>query len=87
MNTAGVSASASRPVVWVRANRIEIDGVSADLASIVARCRVAGAAEVHATGDATTRVVRDLLALLRAAGVEVYVTPDLASLVPAEPAR
>ena len=73
---------ASRHVVWIRATRIELDGVPADLPTVVAKCRESGVAEVHATGDATTRVVRDVLNSLRSAGVTVYASPDVASLAP-----
>ena len=75
----------ARCVVWVRADRIEIDGVAADLQTVVAKCRAAGAAEVHATGDAITGAVSNVLQALKAAGVKLYVPPDLAYLVPTEP--
>ena len=75
----------ARRVVWVRADRIEIDGVAADLQTVVAKCRAAGAAEVHATGDAITGAVSNVLQALKAAGVKLYVPPDLAYLVPTEP--
>ena len=72
----------SRHVVWIRATRIELDGVPSDLPAVVAKCRESGVAEVHATGDATTRVVRDVLTALRSAGVTIYASPDVASLAP-----
>ncbi len=75
----------SRRVVWVRADRIEVDGVAADLSTVIAKCRAAGTAEVHATGDAITGAVSNVLKALKAAGVKLYVTPDLAYLVPSEP--
>ena len=74
----------ARRVVWVRADRIELDGVAADLPTVVAKCRAAGTAEVHATGDAITGAVSNVLQALKAAGVKLYVTPDLAYLVPSE---
>ena len=76
------SRPASRHVVWIRAARIELDGAPMDLSTIVAKCRETGVAEVHATGDATTRVVRDVLDALRSAGVTIYASPDVASLTP-----
>lgn len=74
----------TRCVVWIRSNRIEVDGVTADLPTVIARCRVAGYAEVHATGDAITGVVWNVLKSLHAAGVTIYTTPDLASVVPSK---
>lgn len=71
-----------RVVVWIRANRLEIDGVVADLPTVVAKSREAGTAEVHATGDAITHVVSDVLKALDAAEVKLYTTPDLAHYVP-----
>jgi hypothetical protein len=67
--------------VWVRADRIEIDGARADLPTVVARCRAAGRAEVRATGAAITRSIIDVLAALKAAGVAVDTPPDLVPLV------
>jgi hypothetical protein len=67
-----------RRVVWVRADRIEVDGVAADLQMVIAMCRTAGEAEVHATGDAIMRNVRDVILGLRGAGVSVSLTGDLA---------
>jgi hypothetical protein len=68
-------------LVWVRADRIDIDGARADLPTVVARCRAAGRAEVRATGAAITRSIIDVLAALNAAGVRVDASPDLAHLV------
>lgn len=77
------AGSTTRPVVWVRADRIEVDGVATDLSTVVARARAAGAAEVRATGAAITGVVWNVLQTLHRAGVTVYTTPDLSSVVPA----
>jgi hypothetical protein len=71
--------------VWVRADRIEVDGAPADLATVVARCRESGRAEVRATGDAITRSIITLLAALKAAGVIVDASPDVAHLVAPTP--
>ena len=68
----------TRCVVWVRGDRIEVDRVAMDLPTAIAKCRVAGEAEVHATGDAIMRSVARVVNGLRAAGVTVYLSPDLA---------
>ena len=81
----GTAQPAARSIIWIRADRIEVDGVAADLPTVVAKSRAAGTAEVHATGDAITGAVSRVLKALKAAGVKLYVTPDLAYLVPAEP--
>ncbi len=81
----GTPAPAARPRVWVRTARIEVDGVVADLPTVIARGRAAGAVDVHATGDAVTRVIRDVVSSLRAAGVAVYGAPDLVAIAPVEP--
>lgn len=73
----GTSTTLARPVVWVRGDRIEVDGVVADLPSVIAKSRAAGEAEVHATGNAIMRSVRDVVMGLRAAGVAVYLAGDL----------
>lgn len=74
----------ARVAVWVRADRIELDGAAVDLATVIERARIAGAAEVRATGDAITGVVWNVLRQLHAAGVSVYTTPDLSSVVPSQ---
>ncbi len=83
----GASENAARPtaraVVWVRGDRIEVDGVAAELPTVIERARAAGAAEVRATGDAITGVVWNVLRALHGAGVTIYTTPDLSSVVPA----
>jgi len=76
--------SRSPCVVWIRATRIDVDGVAYDLPTVVAMCRAAGAADVHATGDAITGQVVRVLKALRDANVALAVTPDLARLVPTE---
>lgn len=74
----GNGRTRGRCVVWVRADRIELDGIASDLPTVIAKCRDAGEAEVHATGDAIMRNVRDVILGLRAAGVSVSLTRDLA---------
>lgn len=76
------NAPNARCRVWVRADRIELDGEPADLATIVARCREAGRADVRATGDAITRSIISVLAALNAAGIAVDAPPDVAHLAP-----
>ena len=75
----------ARCAVWIRADRIEVDGVAADLPTVITKCRAVGAAEVRATGNAITGVVRDVVKALHAAGVKLHLAPDLAYLVPSEP--
>lgn len=84
-NGTDIAQPPARRVIWVRADRIEVDGTAADLATVIAMCRAAGTAEVHATGDAITGAVSNVLKALKAACVKLYVTPDLAYLVPSEP--
>jgi hypothetical protein len=68
-------------LVWIRANRIELDGVPVDLNSVVTRCREIGQADVRATGDAITRSIADVLRALKAAGVVVNAPPELVQLL------
>ncbi len=56
---------------------IELDGVRSDLPRTVSRCRVAGIAEVTATGAAIVGAIGEVLTLLRDAGVIVRASPDL----------
>jgi len=74
------AAGATRPsrcVVWIRPEGLTVDGVAADLPTVIARCRAAGEAEVHATGDTIHRVVRDPIQALPAAGLPLYLAPNL----------
>ena len=71
----GQSASATMEV-WLRGgDRIELDGVSSDLATTVARARAAGMARVHVSGDARQGWVENVVHALRAAGVDVGLPP------------
>ncbi len=81
------SGPMKRRTVWIRAGRIELDGRPTDLSTVVEKAREAGEVEVHATGDAITRVVREVLTALHAANVTIYAPPDLAYIVPAEVLR
>ena len=59
--------------VWVRSgDRIELDRVSSDLATVVARARAAGKARLHVTGDARHGWFEYVADALRAAGVDVW---------------
>ena len=61
-------------IVWIRSgDRVEIDGVSSDLATTVARARAAGTARVFTTGDAREGWHQLVIDSLRAAGVDLYV--------------
>ena len=73
----GTTPKLSRAVVWVRRDRIDVDGVASDLSVVIAKARTAGEAEVHATGDAIMRSVRDVIIGLRAAGVAVFLANNL----------
>ena len=53
---------------------VQLDGAPADVATVVARCRETGAADVLATGAAISGVVEALLDALRAAGVVVHLS-------------
>jgi hypothetical protein len=81
------SGPVKRLTVWIRADRIELDGRPTDLSIVVEKAREAGEVEVHATGDAITRVVREVLTALHVANVIIYAPPDLAYIVPAEVLR
>jgi hypothetical protein len=56
---------------------VELDGARADLPGVVARCRAAGVADVTATGATIVRVLAEVLAALRDAGVVIRANPDL----------
>jgi len=83
--------AASRPVVpgshcvvWIRAaDRLEVNGVAADLPTVVASCRAVEYAEVHASGDARQGFVSSVVEALYAAGIKLNLAHDLASIVPA----
>jgi hypothetical protein len=57
--------------VFIRAQRIDLDGAPADLPAVVARCRASGRAGVQATGGASVQSVVDVVRALQAAGVVV----------------
>jgi hypothetical protein len=82
---AAADTSAQPPCrIWVRADRIDLDGVPTDLATVLARCKQRGRAEVHATGDAITRSIVHVLRALRTAGVAIEARPELLRLLALE---
>ncbi len=59
--------------VWIRSgDRIELDRVSSDLATVIARARAVGKARLHVAGDARHGWFEYVADALRAAGVEVW---------------
>ena len=77
--SSGESDHNSAPViVRLRGNdQIELDGVSSDLATTVARARAAGATRVVATGDARQGWITQVIAALKSAGVAIDAAPSL----------
>lgn len=77
----GDSESSTAPaavVVRIRSgDQVDLDGVSSDLATTVARARAAGAARVFAVGDARHGWVTTVIDALKAAGVAVYTSISL----------
>ena len=58
--------------VWIRSgDRIELDRVSSDLATVIARARAVGKARLHVAGDARHGWFEYVVDALRAAGVDV----------------
>ena len=66
--------------VWIYAEGLTVDGVAADLLSVIEKCRAVGTAKVGATGDAITSVIHGVLKALQAAGVKLLLPPDLERL-------
>jgi len=59
--------------VWIRGgDRIELDRISSDLATVVARARAAGKARLHVAGDARHGWVENVTDALRVAGVDLW---------------
>lgn len=72
--------AARRPVVRTRANdRIEVDGVIADLATLLVIARDAGSVELHTSGDARAGWVSKVYYALVDAGVEVLRGAEISS--------
>ena len=62
--------------VWVRSgDRIELDRISSDLATVIARARAVGKARLHVAGDARQGWFEYVSDALRAAGVDVWSFP------------
>lgn len=83
----GTTAPRTPCRVRIAADGIQVDGVPADLATTTARCRVAGSADVRATGAAITGVIADVVDALQAAGVQVWAAPDVWSASVSVPVR
>lgn len=66
--------------VRIDSSGVQVDGAPADLSTVVARCREAGSAIVHATGAARAGTVTDVVRDLTAAGVVVAPSPSAGSL-------
>jgi len=77
--SSGEGDHTSAPViVRVRgSDQIELDGVTSNLATMVARARAAGATRVFATGDARHGWIVQVIAALKAAGVAIDTAPSL----------
>lgn len=76
--TSPTQPPAAQVELWLRSDdRIELDGVASNLATTVIRARAVGRANVHATGDARTGFVGEVINALRAAGVTVWADPSL----------
>jgi hypothetical protein len=78
---ANVTPTTSEPPapcrVWLRGDRIELDGTTADLPTVVARCRAVGRADVNTAGDTIVRTIGDVVRALQVAGVVVSASPDV----------
>jgi hypothetical protein len=73
----GGTRPASHCKVWIYRDRLTVDGVAADLPTVISKCRAVGTAEVGATGDTITRVIQSVLKSLLAAGVRLELPMDL----------
>lgn len=73
--------------VRIDADRIQLDGVPTDVATLTDRCRAVGSAEIRTTGAAVTGVVAEVVRALQAAGVKVWAAPDVWSAGRTTPAR
>ena len=84
---AGGSTPSSPCRVWIRGDRIELDGAPTDLRTLVTRCRERGRAEVSATGDTIVRSITEVLRALRTAGIAIAVAPNLERVAALENGR
>ena len=77
-NVTPTTNEASAPCrVWIRGDHIDVDGTTADLPTVVARCSAAGQADVKSTGDAIVGTISEVVRAIQAAGVVVYAPPDM----------
>ena len=75
----GRTAPLGPPVhVWLRGDRIEVEGVESDLATAIERARATGLAYVYTTGDTIHGRVVDVVQALQRSGVEVAAPARLA---------
>ena len=64
---------------------IQLDGAPADLPTTVARCQVAGAADVNATGAAIVGTIARVVRALKDAGVVVRASPSIWDVIDLAP--
>src|SRR5689334_10019793 len=62
--------------VFIRAGRIDLDGVPADLPTVVTRCRAGAGADVRSTGGASVQAIEDVIHALQQAKVPITASPD-----------
>jgi hypothetical protein len=85
-NATPTSTEATAPCrVWIRADRIDLDGTPADLPTVVAHCRASGRADVYATGDAIVRTIGEVVREIQATGIVVNASPAVWLSVAASP--
>lgn len=78
-DSSGRTAPLGPPVhVWLRGDRIEVEGVESDLATAIERARATGLAYVYTTGDTIHGRVVDVVQALQRSGVEVAAPTRLA---------
>lgn len=71
-DSTGRTAPLGPPVhVWLRGDRIEVEGVESDLATAIERARATGLAYVYTTGDTIHGRIVDVVQALQRSGVEV----------------
>ena len=92
--SAGTGAFAEAPFptrpacqVFVRAHRIDLNGVPADLPTVVASCRASGQAVVRASGGASVQAVENVVVALQTANVTVAGSENVSAIVQRMAAR
>ena len=83
----GAAAGQTRCRVRIDADGVELDGEPTDLPTTVERCKVAGSADVTATGAAIVGVIAEVVQALKDAGVDVYADPAVWDTVAYAPPR